>query len=165
MAEEKIKEEKRFKKQVASMILDDGSIVEMIYDPQKMKTSFIVFKDGEYTTEDLITIENMDYVPFYSIGGIVKNNVVLFPTGVEKFDNEDELIAEVRRFIHKYLDISPFFESIATYYAMFTWIYDCFNELPYLRALGARYPFLRTLVIQVSSTFRNVFSQIPQAAF
>jgi hypothetical protein len=29
----------------------------------------------------------------------------------------------------------------------------------------ARYPFLRTPVIQISSTFRNAFSQIPQVAF
>ena len=39
-------------------------------------------------------------------------------------------------FIHKYLDISEIFEQIATYYVLFTWLYEKFNELPYLRARG-----------------------------
>ena len=34
-----------------------------------------------------------------------------------------------------------------------------------LSDVPARYPFLRTLVIQISSTFRNAFSRIPQEAF
>ena len=43
---------------------------------------------------------------------------------------------EIRSFIHDYLDVDPFYEKLASYYVMFTWLYDLFENLPYLRALG-----------------------------
>jgi len=157
MSEEKIKkekEEKRFKKQIASMILDDGSIVEMVYDPIKSRSDFIIFNNGEIKKESLIEIEDMDYVPLYPNNGLLRNRVILFPTNVEKFESEESLIIEIENFIHKYLDISSFFEKIATYYVMFTWIYDCFNELPYLRALGD-YGCGKTRFLQVMGSICN----------
>lgn len=32
--------------------------------------------------------------------------------------------------------LTPDFELLATYYILFTWVYDAFNEVPYLRILG-----------------------------
>ncbi len=52
------------------------------------------------------------------------------------YGTEQLLVQEIKQFIHKYVGISSLFEEIATFYVLFTWIYDCFNELPYLRALG-----------------------------
>ena len=34
------------------------------------------------------------------------------------------------------MDVSPLFEKIASYYILFSWVYDGFNELPYLRVRG-----------------------------
>jgi hypothetical protein len=34
------------------------------------------------------------------------------------------------------VDVSPLFEKIASYYVLFSWVYDGFNELPYLRLRG-----------------------------
>ncbi len=42
----------------------------------------------------------------------------------------------IRAFIHRYVDVSPLFEQVASYYVLFTWVYDAFNELPYLRLRG-----------------------------
>ena len=39
-------------------------------------------------------------------------------------------------FIHRYVDFSASFENVATYYVLLTWLYDAFNELPYLRLRG-----------------------------
>lgn len=150
----KEKEEKRYKKQIASMILEDGSIVEMVYDPINSKSSFIIFNNGEIKKEILIAIGNMDYVPLYPNNSLLKNKVILFPSDVGNFESEELLISEIKSFIHKYLDISPFFEKIATYYVMFTWIYDCFNELPYLRALGD-YGCGKTRFLQVIGSVCN----------
>src|SRR5262249_36224731 len=36
----------------------------------------------------------------------------------------------------RYVDLSPTFEKVATYYVVLTWLYDAFNELPYLRLRG-----------------------------
>jgi hypothetical protein len=45
-------------------------------------------------------------------------------------------VDEVRAFIHRYVDLSPVFEEIATHYVLLTWVYDAFNELGYLRFRG-----------------------------
>jgi hypothetical protein len=44
----------------------------------------------------------------------------------------EELIA----FAHKYADVPPFWESLMAHYAMFSWVYDRFTALPYLRFQG-----------------------------
>ncbi|NIQ03928.1 MAG: hypothetical protein GWM98_29235, partial [Nitrospinaceae bacterium] len=45
--------------------------------------------------------------------------------------SEKVLVQEIQAFIHRYVDVSPLFERLASYYVLFTWIYDGFNELPY----------------------------------
>jgi hypothetical protein len=45
-------------------------------------------------------------------------------------------VEDIQEFIHRYLDVSERFERIAPYYILMTWMYDKFNEIPYLRALG-----------------------------
>jgi hypothetical protein len=34
------------------------------------------------------------------------------------------------------VELAPEFEEIATYYALFTWVYDAFHEVPYVRVRG-----------------------------
>jgi hypothetical protein len=45
-------------------------------------------------------------------------------------------VAEIQAYIHRYVDLTPQFERIASYYVLFSWLYDSFNELPYLRVRG-----------------------------
>ena len=39
-------------------------------------------------------------------------------------------------FLHRYVDLSPLFAKIASYYVLLTWVHDAFNEVPYLRLRG-----------------------------
>src|SRR5205085_10842443 len=36
----------------------------------------------------------------------------------------------------RYVDVSPLYEKLASYYVLLSWVYDGFNELPYLRLRG-----------------------------
>jgi len=62
--------------------------------------------------------------------------VVLFPSEPEEYGPEAELVAEIQSYLHRYVDLSPMFEMIASYYALFSWVYDGFHEVPYLRVRG-----------------------------
>jgi hypothetical protein len=66
----------------------------------------------------------------------IKNEVVLLPSEPEEYGSEEALLNEIQSFIHRYVDITPLFEKIASYYVLFSWVYDGFNELPYLRVRG-----------------------------
>jgi hypothetical protein len=119
----------------ASVIVGD-KIAETVYDPVMMKTQFATFTDGKVAYVEAVTFNKEDIYPLDAKNDIVSKNVVLLPSLATEYGTEAELIQEIQTFIHKYLDITPMFERIAAYYAMFSWLFDRFNELPYLRAIG-----------------------------
>src|SRR2546426_8178067 len=119
-----------------STVLADGSVVEMVYRPEERRTLFCVSKDGEYRYEPNILDQDRRIVPYSPRNNLLLNDVVLFPSEATEYGSEQELVSEIRTFIHRYVDVSPLFEQIASYYVLFTWVYDAFNELPYLRLRG-----------------------------
>lgn len=129
---------KEKKNYISSLVNNqDESIIEMLYSEERGETSLCQYFDGEIDTREYIEKdEKTKLYPFPPDHDLVKNKVVLFPSYAKEYKDDKELLEEIKGFIHKYLDVSEFFELIASYYTLFTWVYDCFNELPYLRALG-----------------------------
>ncbi len=123
-------------KATASAVLADGSLVEMIHRPEENVTLLCIWKDGEIRYEPNIANNGERLVPYSPGNNLLAHEVVLFPSEALMYESETALIAEIRSFIHAYVDVSPLFESIASYYILFSWVYDSFNELPYLRVRG-----------------------------
>lgn len=120
-----------------STVLADGSIVEMVYRLEEQKTQFAIFKDAAVEYKSRIDLgQGRVLVPYSPRNNLVAKNVVLFPSEAAQYGSEEELVGEIQSFIHRYVDVSPVFEKVASYYVLFTWVYDDFNELPYLRLLG-----------------------------
>jgi hypothetical protein len=67
---------------------------------------------------------------------LIKHQVVLFPSEAVPYESEERLTAEIRAYIHRYVDVTPLFETIAVHYVLLSWVYEGFNELPYLRLRG-----------------------------
>src|SRR5437016_4717791 len=130
------KAKKQSARPTVSTVLADGSVVEMIYRPEERRTLFCVSKDGEYRYEPNILDQDRRIVPYSPRNNLLLNDVVLFPSEASEYESEKELVEAIRAFIHRYVDTSPLFEQIASYYVLFTWVYDDFNELPYLRLRG-----------------------------
>jgi hypothetical protein len=123
-------------KATASAVLGDGSLVEMLYDPDAHRTALCVFKDGSFHSEAAVLENGERLVPYSPQNNLLAHEVVLFPSEPVEYGSETELVAEIRAFIHAHVDVSPLFETIASYYVLFSWVYDSFNELPYLRVRG-----------------------------
>ncbi len=116
--------------------LDDGSLVEMVYRPQERRTAFVVYRYGDWCEAPHIDRDGVRLVPYSPRNNLVTNGVVLFPSKPEEYGDVAELVGEVQAYIRGYVDLSPLFEQIAAYYVLFSWVYDAFNELPYLRVRG-----------------------------
>jgi hypothetical protein len=123
-------------KATASAVLSDGSLVEMLYNPEVQRTSLCVFRDGVFRSETAVVDCGERLVPYSPQNNLLVHEVILFPTEPNDYGTEESLIAEIRHFIHSHVDVSPLFETIASYYVLFSWVYDSFNELPYLRVRG-----------------------------
>lgn len=121
---------------LVSTVLTDGTLVETLYRSDPAETKFCVFRDGSWSVEPDIVIGGRKHVPYSASNNLLKHEVVLFPSEPEEYGSEEELIASLQSFIHRYMDLSPLFEQIAAYYVLFSWVYDAFAELPYLRVRG-----------------------------
>lgn len=92
--------------------------------------------DGRIEQRGMVDAAGVTYVPYPASMGLITKKVVLFPSGPEQYGDQRTLLRRVREFIHRYLDVDPFYEKLASYYVLFSWVYDLFETLPYLRALG-----------------------------
>jgi hypothetical protein len=111
--------------------------VELVYDPKARRTSLAVWRNRACEVVSRLELRAGERLVPYSPGNnLIKNNVILLPTGPDEYGSEAELVAEIQSYIHRYVDLSPQFERIASYYILFSWAYDNFNELPYLRVRG-----------------------------
>src|SRR5713101_2798621 len=132
---DRVKEERRVP--TVSAVLPDGSLLETVYDLERRETAFVRWHEDEWTREASITVDGLRrLVPYSPQNNLLRNGVVLFPSEPEEYGAERELVKAIRGFLHRYVDVSPLFEKLASYYALLTWVYDGFNELPYLRVRG-----------------------------
>lgn len=120
-----------------SAVLPDGALIEMIYIAEERKTAFVRWKDSAWTiVPDCVLDPTTRLKPYSPFNNLVKNEIVLFPSSPEDYGTDEDLLQQIQSHIHRYVDVSPLFEEVASAYVLLTWIYDGFNELPYLRLRG-----------------------------
>jgi len=114
------------------------TIVELVYDREKRDTALVVSRFGGLWNieRELVIATGERLVPYSPRNNLIVNDCVLLPTKPEECGHKHELIGDIERFLHRYLDLSPIFERIAAHYILLTWVYDAFAELPYLRLRG-----------------------------
>jgi hypothetical protein len=120
----------------AGAVLPGGVVVEMVYDREKGETGFVRYESGSWTMESSIETAAGRLVPMSPKNNLLVHEVVLLPSAPEEYGTDGDLLAAVRGFIHRYVDLTPAFEELAASYVLFTWLYDAFEELPYLRVRG-----------------------------
>jgi hypothetical protein len=131
-------EEKRPSIPTISRGLPDGTLVELVYNREERTTALAVFRpEGRVSVEPFLDLASDErLVPYSASNNLITTGCVLLPSTVGEFPGKAALVEEVRSFIHRYVDLSPVFEEIATHYVLLTWVYDAFNELGYLRFRG-----------------------------
>ena len=114
------------------------TIIELVYDPEKRTTGLVVSRfGGLWNIEQEVRIETGEVlVPYSARNNLIVNECVLLPSRPVDFGDKGDLLRDIEAFLHRYVDLSPLFERIAAYYVLMTWVYDAFNEVPYLRLRG-----------------------------
>jgi hypothetical protein len=121
-----------------SRVCRDGTLIELVYDSAERKTALAVSRfNGLWNLEEAVRIETGEtLVPYSAQNNLIANECVLLPSMPVEHGLKDELLADIRAFLHRYVDLSPLFEQIAAHYVLLTWVYDAFGEVPYLRLRG-----------------------------
>lgn len=122
---------------VTSAVLPSGELVEMVYEPVERRTRFAVGSAEEWRYEDAIDLTPAErLVPYSPTNNLVKHGVVLFPSEPGEYGSDADLVSRVRDFVRRHVEVSEDFELVTTYYVLFTWLYDAFHEVPYVRIRG-----------------------------
>lgn len=115
------------------VVLEDGKLAEEIANP-----------DPQFAVYDPIT-ESLEFRPTVKIGeqylyplsgDLITKKVILLPDNADEYQDIESLRQEVQSFIHKYVDIHPFYEKLASYYVMLTWLFDKNTVITYLGIFG-----------------------------
>lgn len=117
-------------------ILPDGSLAEMVFDRKERVTRFAILSGDGARYEAGLTIRGIRYRPYSGENNLLTNGVVLFASVAAEYESEGALLKEIRGFIHRFVDLSPLFEEATAAYVILSWIFDSFEELPYLRVRG-----------------------------
>jgi hypothetical protein len=118
-----------------SRVLPDGALIELVQDSDR--TRFARGQGSEVEIVDHVDLpDGRGLVPVSARNNLIHHGVVLLPSKVEPFESIASLRASIEAYITRYVDLSPDFLRIAVAYVLLSWVYDCFNELPYLRFRG-----------------------------
>jgi len=127
----------REKMPVTSFVLPSGILGEMLYDHITHKTCFAVHAGKQILEiESFGPDDSFEYIPYAPSNPLLIHKTIRFPDAVGREAPVSSLITEIKKIIHKYVELPEVFEAIAVHYVLLTWLYDHFNELPYLRVRG-----------------------------
>lgn len=115
----------------------DGWLVEYVYD-SKTDTARLAWRDDQKKVGigEKVEINGVTYVP-RAPNGFVRDGGVLFASDLGQLKPTRELVAICETFLNQnYLLSDKYLGKIIAYYVLMTWVYDAFNALPYLRAMG-----------------------------
>lgn len=125
-------------KPTVSEVLEDGVLVELVYDPEARTTALAIgFPNGamelrsEYTPRD-----GERLIPYSAQNNLIATGCVRLPSAIGVFTTKAALLGEIQTYLRRYVDLSPLYEEIAAHYILLSWVYDTFNEMPYLRFRG-----------------------------
>lgn len=125
------------KDQWVSRFESADALGELVLDPVNDATSFLVrHEDKSLEASDWPDGKGALLHPLPAEHNLIRHRAVLLPSGITAMPSEAELIADIEAYLERYVDLSPAFRIIASHYVLLTWVYDAFNELPYLRFRG-----------------------------
>jgi hypothetical protein len=115
----------------------DGYLVEYLYDIEQDRAG-LAWRDpqGVIGTGDSVNIEGRCYMP-YPPTETLRTGSILFPSGLGERKSLAELITYIKMYMNwVYMLPSEETAGLVAYWVLSTWIYDCFETVIYLRAMG-----------------------------
>ncbi|WP_133703885.1 hypothetical protein [Roseateles toxinivorans] len=143
-----------------SRVLPDGRLVELLYNGDERLTQLATYEAAITQSHARIDLANGEVLsPMRADHGLIRHRVVLLPSAADEYSDIADLAVTVRSYIRRYVTLTETFTDIAVYYVLLTWVYDRFNELPYLRFKG---DFgsgkTRALTVVGSITYKPIFA-------
>jgi hypothetical protein len=129
-----MQEKKKTIKRYRGFIKDGSILYEMLSDGEF--EGFIKYDSltGNQEIVSKVIIGDIEYLP--PTGGLVRSGTIKLPTMTLEYGSDKSLYEAVKFFIHKYVDLPDDYLVLSSLYVLLSWLYDCFDVVPYLRVIG-----------------------------
>ena len=121
---------------VISKVEADETIVETIYRPDTAETAFAVARLKDIQIVPTWQSGDTTYAPIRPHNNLIKHGAVQLPSDVGEYESTAELLLEIEQHIARYVSLPSQGFALSSAYIMLSWVYDAFNEVPYLRFRG-----------------------------
>jgi hypothetical protein len=129
--------EKRAKASViVSGVCADGTLIETVYQPEVRQTALVLARKATFEVASTWKEGEAVHVPIRPTNNLIRHNALLLPSAPAPYENTEQLLAEICLYIRKYVLLSKQDLGLSAAYVLLSWVYDAFNELPYLRFRG-----------------------------
>lgn len=120
---------------ILGKVLNDKTILETVYDPQKENGSLIIrYPDGRIQRVKQFTHNHNKYLPL--IDEQVKKRYVILPSDISSNNDPIQLRMDIQNVIHRHVELEEWYEHICSRYILMSWVYERFDRVPYLRNMG-----------------------------
>lgn len=121
---------------IVSAIGKEGQIIETVYRSSSSEMALVIAQGSNIQIAPKWATGSKTYVPINPSNNLIRNNAVLLPSEPAEYGSTQSLITELQQYIARYVSLSVHALGISAAYVLLSWVYDAFNELPYLRFRG-----------------------------
>jgi len=133
---EAVTTKRNIKKESVKKISKSSYIHNGILYEQLSNLQFIFIKDDKVHYTNKINADGYEVVVCEGDELHKGHEVVILPDGLEEYGSLTKLIAEIKEYIHEWLDVSEDFETFAAWYIPLSWVYDSVPTINYLSVMG-----------------------------
>ena len=119
-----------------SRVFSDGTMLETVYRPDLNETLFAIKQADAIHFKEEWQRDGQTLRPIAPTNNLLKHEALLLPSTTEEFAGLPSLTAEIEEYVRSYVVLSDRHLQVATAFVLLSWVYDAFNELPYLRFRG-----------------------------
>lgn len=112
------------------------TIIETVYRPAAADTALVIAQGYGHRLVAELNDGRATYVPVRPTNNLIKHHAILLPSEPAEFRDASELLDQIAEYIRRYVSLSDQAIGLSSAYILLTWVYDAFNELPYLRFRG-----------------------------
>ncbi len=121
---------------LVSEVRSDGTIIETVYDPHTNTTSFAISDNTGIQIIPEWSEGDDTFVPVRPTNNLLRHHALLLPSTPSEFGSIDVLIEAIEQYVNRYVSLTEEARALSIAYVLLTWVFDAFNELPYLRFRG-----------------------------
>ncbi len=143
-----MKEKPMMKKKEISFCATEEYLYELIGTVAGIQ-KFVRYDRSTHETQVVnnINLNDTEYIPPQN--DLVASGTLKLAVYPEEYGERIDLFEHIKHFIYKYVDLPDGYLTMSALYVMLSWVYDNFEVLPYLRAIGdfgtGKTRFLKTI--------------------